>query len=127
MNDRCNPNHADSKGYGKRGITICDDWKTYENFAEWARNNGYSDNLTIERIDVNGNYCPENCTWIPLAQQARNRRTTHWVEFNGRRMSLAEACEIAGLPYKQVFERIVKRHWEVEKALTVPMRSFQRR
>ena len=126
MNNRCNPNHKSSERYGKRGITICEEWHSYEVFAKWARENGYQDDLTIERKDVNGDYCPENCTWIPIRKQARNRRTTHWVEYQGEKMSLAEACERANLPYKQVFERIVKRNWPVEKALSVPMGCAKR-
>lgn len=121
MNNRCDPTHAHTERYGKRGISICEEWKQYENFASWARHNGYKDNLTIERKDVNGDYCPENCTWIELKKQARNRCTTHWVNFQGREMSLAEACEIANMPYKQVFERITKLNWSVETALMTPM------
>ena len=123
INNRCNPNHKNTEGYGKRGITICDEWAEFENFREWAITNGYRDGLTIERIDVNGNYCPENCKWIELEKQARNRRTTKWVVYNGREMSLAEASEIAGLPYKAVHYRIKKLGWSVEKALSEPMKD----
>lgn len=121
MNNRCDPSHASSGGYGDRGITVCDDWKSYENFAAWARENGYADELTIERINVNESYCPENCKWIPFKKQARNRRTTHWVTYEGLKMSLAEACERAGLPYKQVFWRMAHAGWTFEKAITTPM------
>lgn len=123
MNKRCDPKHSERTiaRYGARGISVCDEWKEYIVFAEWARSHGYSDELTIDRIDVNGNYCPENCRWIPRSQQARNRRTTHWVEYKGETISLAEACEKAGLPYKQVFERITKGRWPVWEALSVPM------
>jgi len=120
MNSRCNPSHKDALRYGKRGIKVCDEWKSYESFAKWARSNGYKEELTIERINVNGNYCPENCTWIPIEKQARNRRTTYWVNYMGKRMSLAEACKIADLPYKQVFWRMVH-GWNFEKAITVRM------
>lgn len=126
INNRCDPSHAHTERYGKRGISICEEWKKYENFANWARNNGYKDNLTIERKDVNGNYCPENCTWIERKDQARNRSTTRWVEYQGRKMSLAEACEIAGMPYKQVHWRIQVRNWPVEKALSVPFNTNRR-
>ena len=121
MNNRCNPNHINTRGYAERGIKICDEWKSYEAFAEWARNSGYNDDLSIERIDVNGDYCPENCTWIAFSKQARNRRTTHWVTYNGVKMSLAEACEKAGLPYKQVFWRMARAGWSFEKAISTPM------
>ena len=108
--------------YAGRGISRCKEWDNYETFAKWARENGYNDGLTLERINVNGNYCPENCKWIPLAEQARNRRTTFWVEYNGRKMSLAEAAEIAKLPYKQVHFRI-KQGWSIEKALSTPLKK----
>lgn len=125
--ERCTVGTNDAVRYGNRGIAVCEAWKRYEAFADWARSNGYNDSLTIERIDVNGNYCPENCKWIEHAKQARNRRTTHWVEYNGKKMSLAEACERANLPYKQVFERIAKYGWPVEKALMTPIRKCVRK
>lgn len=121
MNNRCNPNNSNTERYGKRGISICEEWKDYEKFAKWARANGYEDELTIERIDVNKDYSPENCTWIPLAKQARNRTTTHWVEYQGNKMSLAEACERARLPYKQVFFRMRRAGWTFEKAISTPI------
>lgn len=118
MNNRCRHHRL----YAGRGIQVCDEWKAYEVFEEWAYANGYDDKKTIERIDVNGNYCPSNCKWIPLEEQARNRTKTKIVEYNGEKMSLAEACEKAGLPYKQVFERIQKHGWSAEKALSTPIR-----
>ena len=119
MNKRCKHNPQ----YAGRGIAICDEWKDYEVFAEWARTNGYADNLTIERVDVDGNYCPENCKWIEFAKQARNRTTTKWVEYRGRTMSLAEAAELANLPYKTVHLRI-KKGWSVERALSTPLKQL---
>lgn len=62
------------KNYGGRGITLCKSWLKYENFKKWAVSNGYRDDLTIERRNFNGNYCPQNCTWIPTGQQGLNRR-----------------------------------------------------
>ena len=119
MISRCNPGNRCSVGYGERGITVCDEWKRYENFAEWARNNGYDDTLTIERTDVNGNYEPSNCKWIPKNKQIRNRRNTIYVEYNGQKMSLADACEKAELPYMLVFNRIYKYKWPVKRALEI--------
>lgn len=84
MKARClNPNCLQYKDYGGRGIKICDEWLSFENFHNWAINNGYSDDLTIERIDVNGNYTPDNCKWIPRKEQAKNTRRNHYVTIDG--------------------------------------------
>lgn len=118
MKYRCKRN----KQYAGRGITVCNEWESYKQFAAWARENGYRDDLTIERIDVDGNYCPENCVWIPFELQARNRTTTHKVEYNGKVMSLAEAAEICGISYKLAHERLMA-GWSVNDALETPTRS----
>ena len=75
MKDRCyNPNIDNYKWYGAKGIKICDEWKTDPAvFIQWALANGYNDNLTIDRIDSNGDYCPENCRWTTQKQQSRNK------------------------------------------------------
>lgn len=68
--------------YGKRGITVCDEWKHNSRaFIDWALNNGYSDNLTLERINVNGNYEPSNCTWIPMKDQYKNKQSNWWKQY----------------------------------------------
>lgn len=82
MNRRCNnPRVKEFKYYGARGIKVCDLWcRHYENFRDWALDNGYNDDLTIDRIDVNGDYRPDNCRWVTNAEQQRNKRNTRGVK-----------------------------------------------
>ena len=83
MRDRCYCKAASSyKRYGAKGITICDEWDNFLTFREWALKNGYSDNLTLDRIDNSGNYCPENCRWTDAKIQARNRSSNRMLEYN---------------------------------------------
>ena len=75
MKQRCfNPNNKNFKDYGGRGIQVCKEWLDYAEFRKWATENGYKQGLSIERINNDGNYCPENCTWITLSEQQKNRR-----------------------------------------------------
>jgi hypothetical protein len=91
MKHRCNnPNNRFYKDYGGRGIKVDPRWWHYIAFAKWAKSAGYTDKLTIERIDINGNYCPENCTWVTKRQQCRNRRSNHYVYYKGRKMTLTD-------------------------------------
>jgi hypothetical protein len=108
MKARCYNSNSDSyKYYGGRGITICDEWRnSYKAFKEWAINNGYRDDLTIDRIDVNGNYEPSNCRWITNKEQQRNKRTNHLIECNGDIKPLCEWAEIYGINAETIVCRI---------------------
>lgn len=100
MKDRCyNKNVRSYKNYGARGISVCEDWLIPENFISWAKNNGYKDNLTIDRIDNDGNYCPENCKWSDSKQQARNRTSNILVDYEGKTLTLIELSEKTGITY----------------------------
>ncbi len=119
MKRRCkNTNDKYYKDYGGRGIVICDEWDNdFMNFYNWAIANGYSDKLTIERIDVNGNYEPANCKWISRKEQSRNRRNNVMVTYRGETRLLKEWCELLNLNYDTVFHRIKKQHLEPKEAL----------
>lgn len=116
------------KNYGLRGITMCDEWKnSFESFMEWALNNGYNDTLSIERIDVNKGYYPDNCTWIPLNEQQKNRTINLNINYNGETKILAEWCRELGKPYKQIHNRIYKLGWSFERAITEPVHTEKRK
>lgn len=81
MMDRCyNPNNKNFHNYGGRGITVCNDWHDRQAFTAWANASGFKPELTLERIDNEGHYFPDNCTWVTRSQQNRNQRTntTNW-------------------------------------------------
>lgn len=121
MRDRCNNSNSKRfKDYGGRGISICNEWDDYRKFKSWAINNGYSDDLSIERIDVNGNYCPENCKWIPLSEQCLNKQDTIWLEYRGERKQLKVWCKELGLDYAKVAQRLKPMGWSVERAFETP-------
>jgi hypothetical protein len=122
MLGRCkNPKRPDYCHYGGRGIKVCKKWHAFEGFWEDMRAT-YRDGLTLERIDVNGDYCPENCRWATMPEQANNKTNNHHVNYNGEKMTLKEACEKQGINYSTVFGRL-KLGWDFEKAIKTPIRK----
>ena len=106
--NRCNPKNTHATHYGKRGIGLCDDWRDYTRFKEWAMSHGYSDELTIERRDVNGDYCPENCEWIPFVDQTKNTTRTMLVTHNNVTAPVSYWADKLGLKRPTVYTRITK-------------------
>lgn len=107
MRSRCfNENIKSHKNYGQRGISICKEWGNYKAFRSWAILNGYKDNLTIERINVNGDYTPENCTWVPFSLQGRNRRDTTRYLIGKDNKPLVEWCALFNVPLNRAHKRI---------------------
>jgi len=120
---RCyNPNVKEYKNYGGRGITMCDEWKNdFKSFHDWAIAKGYSELLTIDRIENNKDYYPENCKWSTDKDQTRNRRSSRFLELNGESKVMSEWAELYGLTDQCLFQRL-KKGWSVEKAITTRLR-----
>lgn len=124
MKKRCfYPKAKFYKDYGGRGVTIAHEWLDFATFYSWAMENGYSEGLTIERKDVNGNYEPGNCKWIPLTKQMRNTRSNHLITYQNQTRCMTEWAEIMNLKVETLFHRL-KSGWDIEKALTQPLRRF---
>lgn len=114
-----NPNNNEYKDYGGRGIDICKEWRnSFETFEKWANENGYADNLTIDRKDNEKGYSPDNCRWITQREQNRNKRSNHYLTYKGETKTLTEWAEEMGISKEVLRHRIVKMGWTAEKALT---------
>lgn len=116
MIERCNDKN-DAR-YGGRGISVCDEWKRFEPFRDWALANGYNDTLSLDRINVNGNYCPENCRWATTVEQANNTRNNRFITAFGETMTIAQASRKYNIKAATIVARIEKYGFSVEDALT---------
>lgn len=118
IKSRCNNSKCRGyKDYGGRGIKICKEWLDFQNFHDWAHANGYNDTLTIDRIDVNGNYCPENCRWADMKFQGNHRRNNRIIEFQNQTHTVSEWSAITGINIATLYARL-DRGWSAEKALS---------
>jgi len=121
MRDRCNrEGRSDAHCYSGKGIRICPEWDDVRVFCEWALANGYEDGLTIDRIDSNKGYSPENCRWVDRKVQARNISRNRIIEFDGRKLCVSEWSELTGISQANIYARINKLGWPIEKALSIP-------
>ena len=99
MRRRCtNKKRKGAENYVLKGITVCSEWNDYLNFREWAVQNGYNDELTLERIDNSKGYSPENCKWIPKSEQSKNRTTNHYITYNDETKTLTDWAKTVGIP-----------------------------
>lgn len=118
LKQRCNnPNASGYDCYGGRGITYCKEWENFEPFMNWAVFNGYTDDLTIDRINVNGNYEPDNCRWITIKEQMNNMRSNRLITYNGETHNLKQWSEIVNITYTTLHWRL-SNGWSIEKVLT---------
>lgn len=118
MWQRCtNSNVKEFRYYGGREIKVCEDWKSFPVFREWALSSGYEPCLTLDRIEQDGNYEPTNCRWITLKEQQRNKRNNVILTYNGESHCASEWAEILGINYKTIMSRIA-RNWSVDRILS---------
>ena len=132
MINRCyNHNDVSYIHYGARGVTVCDEWlgdKGVKEFCEWSYKNGYDENAprgkcTLDRIDPNGDYCPENCRWVSMSVQANNKRNNNYYTIDGVTKTLSEWCrEYGNLCVQSVYHRL-QRGWDIKTALEKPMQK----
>jgi hypothetical protein len=123
MKRRCsNKNYKYYDYYGGRGISVCQEWTDYNTFLNWSLNNGYKNNLTLERINVNGNYCPENCEWITKSKQTRNTRRTRKFDGFGETKHLVDWQHDprAKASPAQIRYRLLFMNWNVEDSVLTP-------
>lgn len=123
MKSRCSDSQRpDFHRYGGRGISVCAEWEEFKSFYQWAMANGYGDETSIDRIDNDKGYSPENCRWATSKEQNNNRRNNHIIEFGGQRKTLTSWAQHTGIR-SEVLRNRLKRGWSVEKALTCSLRG----
>lgn len=121
IKQRCfNEKSQNYSRYGGRGITVCNEWLSFETFMNWALNNGYSPDLSIDRIDNNGNYEPSNCRWVDMSVQANNKRSNRYIEIDGVTKTLTQWAKERGMRPALISHRISCGWSEADAVLTPP-------
>lgn len=128
IRQRCNnKSHVSYKYYGGRGISVCKEWESdFETFKKWAIENGYDYSLprgtqTLDRIDVNKGYSPDNCRWVTIQEQQRNKRNTRLFEYNGEYHTVREWCDILNVDYKFIRHRVFQYGLTIKEAVETPL------
>lgn len=130
MRQRCNdPNHPAYQYYGGKGVAVCPEWDDFECFEAWAMSSGYNVNAkphecTIDRIDNDGDYCPDNCRWVNSTVQSNNQQSNVLITFSGKTQTRAQWAKEIGIKYHTLRDRIDRYGWSVERALTEPLRRW---
>lgn len=125
MMRRCNtPSSSEYHNYGGRGISVCDSWHDFTSFYEWAIQSGYLPLMTLDRIDNNGNYCPENCRWVDMKSQSNNRRTNLLIEYDGRTQTATQWADELGISRQTLLYRL-KSGWSLSDLFTEPVEKRQ--
>lgn len=129
MKTRCyNPNAKDYKWYGGKGISICEEWLyDYSVFKTWALSHGYKESLSIDRIDSNGNYEPNNCRWVNMRVQNQNKASVPLYTYRGETHCMAEWARILGMKRETLKDRVIKLGWSFEEAVETPIHKCVRK
>lgn len=128
MRRRCeNQKNPSFSRYGGSGITVCPEWHDFTVFRTWAYSHGYSEILTIDRIDNDKGYSPENCRWVTLKVQENNRRNNTLLVFKGECHTLSQWAEITGIHRATIGRRIHNYGWPIDRALTEPVKHSKRK
>ena len=122
MRMRCKPYPVSdfNRYWGAKGIKVCDEWQEYIAFRNWALSNGYDEKLTIDRIDGNKDYCPNNCRWVTPKVQSNNEASNHKITIDGTTHNLNEWLDILQTVSKATFHRRIREGWDEISALTTP-------
>ena len=122
MRERCTrERHEYYSNYGGRGIDVCEEWSEFLPFKEWALSSGYKDGLTIDRIDNDMGYSPDNCRWATMREQQNNKRSNRVLVYNGKKYTLTQLAEEFGIKKTTLKERL-NAGWSVEKSVETPIR-----
>lgn len=122
MKQRCyNEKKYGYERYGGRGIVVCEEWRnSFDDFYKWSMANGYTDEKSIDRINVNGNYEPSNCRWATPKEQGNNRSSNHVIEYKGESKTMKQWADEKGMSYNALCIRL-KNGWSIERALETPV------
>lgn len=120
MISRCEDYKSDSYyWYGFKGIAVCDEWHDFDRFYQWALLSGYKDNLSIDRIDSNGNYEPSNCRWISQKEQCNNVSSNHILTHQNKQYTISQFAELLGFNYWTIINRL-RLGWDVKRIAETP-------
>ena len=121
MKSRCkNPNSPNYQYYGEKDVDLCEEWKEFKNFRDWARKNGYQDDLQIDRIDNDGNYYPENCHWVTRSEQMNNTEQNHILTYKDKSMTTIQWARKLGMNVNTLRGRIFD-DWSDKEILETPI------
>lgn len=125
MKERCyNKTCVSYKYYGKKGVTVCKQWlDDYNTFKSWALENGYSDSLTLDRIDNAKGYTPSNCRWVTMKEQQNNRTNNQLITYKGKTQTLSQWSDELGISYNVVRLRYYNHKWDIDKVFETPVRQ----